>query len=95
MAAHFTPWNADRQPCWHCTHYCGLTADGAAARCSLPNAARIRSMPAGGCSAWKREPGTDDEPDAVPQLVVVADQGARVWKAKEAPPVKVAVAWAP
>ena len=31
-------------------------------RQSLPNAPRVRSMPAGGCAFWLREPGTDDEP---------------------------------
>jgi hypothetical protein len=35
---------------------------GSAARCSLPNAPRVRSMPSGGCAFWLREPGTDDEP---------------------------------
>ena len=35
---------------------------GSAARCSLPNAPRVRSLPAGGCAFWLREPGTDDEP---------------------------------
>lgn len=50
------------QPCWHCTRFAGMTADGSASRCTLPNAARVRSRPAWGCSGFEREPGSDDEP---------------------------------
>lgn len=35
---------------------------GTVARCKLTNGPRVRSDPATGCSAWVREPGTDDEP---------------------------------
>jgi len=66
MNAHFTPWNAQQRPCWHCTQFVALVYEGSAARCSLPNGPRIVSMPAGGCSAFEREVGSDDEPDAVP-----------------------------
>lgn len=66
--AHFDPWGALR-PCWHCTRYDGLVYGGTAALCNLPNAARVRSSPVNGCSAWQREPGADDEPDRRPEPI--------------------------
>lgn len=48
------------RPCWHCRHYVAMLSCGAAA-CSLENAARVRSQPERGCSAFEREPGADDE----------------------------------
>ena len=65
-AAHFTPWQPERRPCWHCTAFAGLTAGGSAARCTRPGAARVRSMPDTGCASFEREVGADDEPDRVP-----------------------------
>lgn len=46
------------QPCWHCRYFDGMS--GPAALCTLPNAARVRSMPEWGCSGFEREPGADD-----------------------------------
>lgn len=94
-SAYFNPFPAVQRPCWHCTHYVGLTAGGSAARCRLPNGPRVQSMPASGCSAWQREPGADDEPDAPPEHAQPAGVGARAWKPKETPAVNVPVRWAP
>jgi hypothetical protein len=49
-------------PCWHCTHYDGLTGQGTAALCARPDAARVRSQPHQGCASWVRLVGVDDEP---------------------------------
>jgi hypothetical protein len=68
---HFSPHSAEPRPCWHCSHYIGMTAAGTAAVCSLSNGPRVRSMPAQGCSAFVREPGADDEPEKVPVFVAV------------------------
>ncbi len=54
----FQPFTKDR-PCWHCRYFDGMTAS--AALCTLPNAARVRSLPEFGCSGFEREPGADDE----------------------------------
>ncbi len=35
---------------------------GSAAWCLLPNGPRVQAGPSGGCSAFDREPGSDDEP---------------------------------
>lgn len=48
------------RPCWHCHHYVAMLSCGAA-ECSLENGARVRSQPERGCSAFQREPGSDDE----------------------------------
>jgi hypothetical protein len=63
-AQHFTPWGSDERPCWHGTRFIGLLHDGTAARCSLPGGPGVRSMQAGGCSAFECEVGADDEPRA-------------------------------
>ena len=39
-----------------------MTAQGAAALCTLKNAARVQASPGRGCSAFERESGSDDEP---------------------------------
>ena len=54
-------------PCWHCTRFIELVAEGTAARCASGG---IRALPARGCAFWEREPGTDDEPEAVPRRPV-------------------------
>ena len=64
---HFSPWLAERRPCWHCTHFERMDAGGAAL-CAAPGSARVRAMPADGCSRWHREPGADDEPGPPPSL---------------------------
>lgn len=59
---YFNPHGAACTPCWHCIRFDGMAYAGTAALCSLPNAARVRSDPAHGCSAFQREVGADDEP---------------------------------
>jgi hypothetical protein len=59
------PWGPAR-PCWHCTSFDGMAYQGTVALCSLAGGPRVRSSPGNGGSAWRREPGTDDEPDKVP-----------------------------
>ena len=54
----FQPFNEGR-PCWHCRFFDGMTAS--AALCTLPHAARVRSLPQWGCSGFEREPGADDD----------------------------------
>lgn len=58
-----------------------------------------RPHPAGAADAGLQRlvPGAGNgrQPDTVPEIIVVADQGARVWKAKEAPPFKGPVRRAP
>lgn len=56
----FQPFTEGR-PCWHCRFFAGMTNEGTAALCTLPNAAKVRSMPQWGCSGFEREPGADDE----------------------------------
>lgn len=55
------------RPCWHCTAFDGMTNQGTCALCRRPGCARVRSLPALGCCAWEREPGTDDEPGPPPE----------------------------
>lgn len=61
---HFSPWRDDFTPCWHCRHFGGMTARGAAARCGRPAGAPVRALPSRGCAFFEREPGVDDEPFA-------------------------------
>lgn len=90
------PWpSADRQPCWHCTAYDGLTAGGSAALCSRPLSPRVRSSPETGCCGFQRELGTDDEPDHPPAGFLGTLPHPGVWKAREAPAVMDPVLWAP
>ena len=60
--SHSTTLGDLRRPCWHCPRFAGMLPDGSAARSTLPNAARVRSQPAWGCSGFEREVGADDEP---------------------------------
>ena len=71
---HFTPWTEPR-PCWHCRHFAGMLYGGAAAACTAPNGTRVRALPAGGCAAFEREVGADDEagPPAVLRPAVAAN----------------------
>jgi len=50
------------RPCWHCTAFGGLTAQGTAALCRRLGCCRVRSSPDTGCCQWQREVGSDDEP---------------------------------
>ncbi len=63
MTMSFQPHSTQPRPCWHCRYFDGMT--GPAALCTLPNAARVRSVPQWGCSGFEREPGADDETPAV------------------------------
>ena len=65
-ASHFSPWGTSPKPCWHCNAFESMAPSGGSALCTRPNAARVQSMPAHGCSAFEREPGADDEPDWIP-----------------------------
>lgn len=62
----FSPWAAKPTPCWHCEKFVRLVYGGSAAECGHARAARIRSQPENGCSAFTREPGADDEPGPPP-----------------------------
>lgn len=76
---HFTPWVARHRPCWHCACFDGMGESGAVAYCRHASAARVRSMPADGCSAFSREVGADDEPgppDLAAQRVPVSRAGS-------------------
>ncbi len=59
-ATHFTPWGTPK-PCWHCTHFAGMVAEGAHSLCNGPGS-RVLAQPATGCTYFEREPGADDEP---------------------------------
>ena len=50
------------RPCWHCHYFDGWTAQGLYVLCKRAGCSRVRSGPATGCTAWEREPGSDDEP---------------------------------
>ena len=82
-------------PCWWCTGFDGMTAQGTAALCSRPRCSRVRALPANGCRSWVRAPGTDDED--WPPFVALPDSGP--WKpagerfARVQP--RVMVDWAP
>lgn len=92
LSQHFQPWQESR-PCWHCSHFAGVDVSASAAQCRLPMAPRLRSQPERGCSAFEREIGADDEVDWSP--LQVQSQGARVWRPKDAPPVRAVTRWAP
>jgi hypothetical protein len=62
-ASHFSPHQAAPQPCWHCRHFGGMLYAGTAAACMSRDSARVRAMPANGCSGFEREVGADDEPE--------------------------------
>jgi hypothetical protein len=61
-------------PCWHCTNFVALTAQGSAAACGRTSsraegaamAWRVVATPARGCVYFVREVGVDDEPDWKP-----------------------------
>jgi hypothetical protein len=61
VAHHFSPHTTERRPCWHCRHFGEMLYGGSAAACTAPNGTRVRALPAGGCAAFEREVGTDDE----------------------------------
>ena len=82
MNPHFSPWGTAPRPCWHCRDFRGLIYAGTAAACGSAIGPRVRSMPAHGCSGFEREPGSDDEPERVPESVVV-EPGVRVSKAMD------------
>lgn len=67
---HFVPWLPLPRPCWHCHWYQGL-APGPAGLCARAGAPRVRSQPAHGCSAFEREPGTDDDPASTPDSIAI------------------------
>ena len=71
MNLHFSPWETDHRPCWHCRDFRGQIYGGTAACCGNSTGTFVRSMPQRGCSSFEREPGSDDEPDRVPEPVVV------------------------
>ena len=58
---HYSPKFPTR-PCWHCTAFGSMTAQGTAALCNRPGCYRVRAGPDTGCCEWEREVGTDDEP---------------------------------
>jgi hypothetical protein len=60
------------RPCWHCTHYLQLIADGAHARCGHGGRVSVQASPASGCAFWQREPGADDEPGRPESMPFVA-----------------------
>jgi len=82
MNARFAPWIAEHRPCWHCRDFRGLIYGGSAACCGSATGPLVRSMPQRGCSGFEREPGSDDEPEGVPESVVFKP-GARVSKATD------------
>jgi hypothetical protein len=89
---HYSP-KLPARPCWHCTAFGGMTAQGTAALCNRPGCCQVRPGPAAGCSAWEREVGTDDEP------VHPDFRGSTPWSPDDAtrlPALPVQpVAWAP
>lgn len=58
---HYSP-KLPARPCWHCTSFGGMTAQGTAALCNNRQCVRVRSNPQSGCVCWEREVGADDEP---------------------------------
>lgn len=89
--SNFNPWGPPR-PCWQCTCFDGLVYQGTAALCTLRNGPRVRSAPANGCSAWEREPGSDDEPDRVPaSRDILVASAVKAMPLPAAPPID----WAP
>ncbi len=63
---YFSPWCSEPVRCWHCSSFVAMVYEGSAAICTATNHPRIRSQPHEGFSSYSREPGADDEPDAVP-----------------------------
>lgn len=70
-------------PCWYCTGFGGMTAQGTAALCNRPGHARVVGRPQCGCADYSREPGSDDEPFrpvvTVPRVVAVLAEQRVKW----------------
>lgn len=64
--AGFQPHAHERRPCWHCQWYGGMDASGTVAICTRPGCCGRRTGPQTGCSAFAREVGADDVPEAQP-----------------------------
>lgn len=57
---------APARDCRHCTHLAGPYPGIAAyAMCGLDGDRRVQADARHGCSFWEREPGTDDDLDAL------------------------------
>jgi hypothetical protein len=79
----FNPYSPDPKPCWHCTNFLALTAQGSAAVCgrsAVGDTVTIVSTPKRGCAFFCREVGVDDEPDWVPQALSTEATQALVAK---------------
>lgn len=68
LSPYFNPHLGEARPCWHCSYFEAMVYGGTAALCKLANAPRVRSGPEHGCSAFVREPGTDDAAEPPPSL---------------------------
>lgn len=47
-------------PCWECHWFGYLMAENRHGLCLQPTSVGMITIPAAGCSAWRREPGSDD-----------------------------------
>jgi len=80
MGHGFTPYKTETVRCWHCRHFEGLAAAGSVAVCRAGSGyPRVRSMPEWGCSGFEREPGADDDPEAVPAESLIHTCGGWRW----------------
>lgn len=89
----FNPYSLDPKPCWHCTRFLALAAQGSAAVCGrgLPSSpVAIVATPRRGCAFFDREVGADDEPDWVPKPL--SAQEVTVLLAGRTAPARVATA---
>ncbi len=74
----FNPYTVDPRPCWHCTRFLGLTAQGSAAVCGRGHPVSpvaIVATPRRGCAFFDREVGADDEPHWVPKPLSAHEVG--------------------
>lgn len=80
----FNPYTTDPKPCWHCTRFLGLTAQGSAAVCGrLAASVAVVATPRRGCAFFEREVGVDEEPDWVPAPLTPAQAEALVAGRRE------------
>ena len=91
---HSTPGPIFR-PCWHCTAFDGMTAQGTAALRGRPGCCRVRSQPETGCVCWVPAPSTEDE-DWPPKVSRPEGASWVPWADRCRPIlVEVVVDWAP
>ena len=61
MSPNFSPYAKPTHACRHCHFFVRMLYENSAAECNQSDCSRVRSDPETGCSAFEREPGSDDD----------------------------------